>query len=183
MANTPFLNVRYCIMIGSDETCSLIVKPVIALNLLSISIMTPSAPIILNEHRDLDMSFLRKFQLFCQQLILNSRQASHRSTFRTQLQTDQYPVLSTKTKIEHKEEKSLTVRTSQRKRAIAFQCLLLLLLSSFFFSQGIASAIKGSLKNKHENISSIRPPQMAALLETSACVGSQVSDACTVQLL
>lgn len=121
----------------------------------------------------------KKIQLFCQQLILNSQPVSHRSTFRTQLQTDQYPVLSTKTKIKDKKQKSLTVRTSQRKRAIAFHCLLCF----FFFSQGTASAIKGSLKNKHENISSIRPPQMAALLETSACVGSQVSNACTVQLL
>lgn len=124
-----------------------------------------------------------KFQLFCQQLILNSRPTSYRSTFRTQLQTDQYSVLSTKTKLGDKEEKSLTMRTSQRKRAIAFHCLLLLLLCLFFLSRGTASAIKGSLKNKHENISSIRPPQMAALLETSACVGSQVSDACTVQPL
>ncbi len=145
--------------------------------------MTPYAPIILNEHRDLDTSFLRKISnYFCQQLILNSRLASYRSAFRTQLQTDRYYVLSTKTKLGDKEEKSL-MRTSQRKESDSFSLFVVVIVVSFFLKRGTASAIKGSLKNKHENISSIRPPQMAALLETSACVGSQVSDACTVQPL
>lgn len=144
--------------------------------------MTPSEPIILNEHRDLDTSFLRKISnYFCQQLILNSRLASYRSAFRTQLQTDRYYVLSTKTKLGDKEEKSL-MRTSQRKESDSFSLFVVVIVVSFF-CQGTVSAIKGSLKNKHEIISSIRPPQMAAMLETSACVGSQVSDACTVQPL
>lgn len=122
-------------MVGSDETqCYLNIKPVKVLNLLSIFITTPSAPIILNERREPRTSPLRnKLELIWQQLILNSPPASHRSTFRMQLQTDQYSVLPTITKQGDKEEKSLPVHPSQRKRAMAFHCLLLLLLLLFFF--------------------------------------------------
>lgn len=125
-------------MIGSKDTqYDLNIKPVKAQNLLSIFITTPSAPIILNERREPHTSPLRnKFELFWQQLILNSPPASHRSTFRMQLQTDQYSVLSTITKLGDKEEKSLPVHPSQRKRAMAFHCLLLLLLLLGFFLAG-----------------------------------------------
>lgn len=122
-------------MIGSDETqYDLNIKPLKALNLLSIFITTPSAPIILNERREPDTSPLRnKFELFCQQLILNSPPASHRSTFRMQLQTDQYSVLSTITKLGDKEEKIFTSAPQSKKESDGFSLFAVVVIVTVFF--------------------------------------------------